>query len=103
MPPDEFIPFAERSGLIIPMGAWVVREACRQAAQWAAEDPTGRPMTMSVNVSGRQLTHTARFADTVRLALLESGLTPGALILEVTYGRRSPQTEILLALGARRA
>jgi diguanylate cyclase (GGDEF)-like protein/PAS domain S-box-containing protein len=96
VPPDQFIPFAERSGLIIPMGAWVVREACRQAAEWAVDDPVGREMTMSVNVSGRQLTHTARFADTVRLALQESGLNPTALILEVTESALMDDAEAAL-------
>jgi diguanylate cyclase (GGDEF)-like protein/PAS domain S-box-containing protein len=94
--PDAFIPFAERSGLIVQMGAWVVHEACRQGAAWLATDPLGRPLTMSVNVSGRQLTHAARFIDTVKAALNESGLLPTALILEVTESALMEDAEAAL-------
>jgi diguanylate cyclase (GGDEF)-like protein/PAS domain S-box-containing protein len=94
--PDAFIPFAERSGLIVQMGAWVVQEACRQGAAWRATDAGGRPFTMSVNVSGRQLTPAARLVDTVASALEESGLTPGALILEVTESALMDDAEAAL-------
>jgi diguanylate cyclase (GGDEF)-like protein/PAS domain S-box-containing protein len=76
--PLRFIPLAEQNGLIVPIGAWVVREACRQAAAWNAPG-----LTMSVNVSPRQL-GTGDFAVVVREALAESGLAPGSLCLEVT-------------------
>jgi diguanylate cyclase (GGDEF)-like protein/PAS domain S-box-containing protein len=82
--PDEFIPFAERSGLIIGIGAWVMQEACRQAAAWAVSGPAGRELTMSVNVSGRQLAQGAGLVESVKLALDESGLRPETLVLEVT-------------------
>jgi diguanylate cyclase (GGDEF)-like protein/PAS domain S-box-containing protein len=84
VPPDDFIPFAERSGLIVPIGDWVMREACHQGARWQRASRSGRRPTMSVNVSGRQLTHGARLVDTVQAALADSGLDPTALILEVT-------------------
>jgi diguanylate cyclase (GGDEF)-like protein/PAS domain S-box-containing protein len=96
VPPDAFVPFAERSGLIVQMGAWVVHEACRQGAAWLATDGDGRPLTMSVNVSGRQLTPAARFLDTVRAALAESGLMPSALILEVTESALMEDAEAAL-------
>jgi diguanylate cyclase (GGDEF)-like protein/PAS domain S-box-containing protein len=94
--PDAFIPFAERSGLIVTMGAWAVREACRQGAAWLATDPDGRPFTMSVNVSGRQLTHSAKLVDTVKAALDDSGLLPTALILEVTESALMDDAEAAL-------
>jgi diguanylate cyclase (GGDEF)-like protein/PAS domain S-box-containing protein len=94
--PDAFIPFAERSGLIVTMGAWAVHEACRQGAAWLATDPDGRPFTVSVNVSGRQLTHSAKFVDTVKAALDESGLVPTALILEVTESALMDDAEAAL-------
>jgi len=53
VPPDAFIPFAERSGLVTQIGAWVVQEACRQGADWLRGRAPGTPFTMSVNVSGR--------------------------------------------------
>jgi diguanylate cyclase (GGDEF)-like protein len=94
--PDAFIPFAERSGLIVSMGAWAVHEACRQGAAWLATDPDGRAFTMSVNVSGRQLTHSAKLVDTVRSALDESGLLPTALVLEVTESALMDDAEAAL-------
>jgi diguanylate cyclase (GGDEF)-like protein len=78
--PDLFIGLAEDSGLIVPIGRWVLGEACRQAAEWHA---AGRAIGMSVNVSGRQLDDDA-IVDDVAHALAESGLDGGALTLEVT-------------------
>lgn len=83
VPPDQFIPFAESSGLIIDIGAWVLLEACRQAAHWSRASP-GRSLDMSVNVSGRQLAQGAGLVAAVRLALAESGIDPRSLVLEVT-------------------
>ncbi|HTC59905.1 MAG TPA: EAL domain-containing protein [Solirubrobacteraceae bacterium] len=80
IPPIEFIPIAEDSGLIVPIGRWVLQEACRQAATWHEE---GHRIGMSVNVSGRQLDHD-KLIDDVRLALEHSGLDPSALTLEIT-------------------
>ena len=79
--PDRFIPVAEESGLIAPIGAWVLEEACRQGAQWRRE---GLPsVKMSVNVSGVQLSQEG-FVQTVANALRESGLPPSSLQLEIT-------------------
>jgi diguanylate cyclase (GGDEF)-like protein len=78
--PDSFIPLAEESGLITPIGRWVLDEACRQAAAWAAE---GLQIGISVNVSAYQLSRKG-FADDVRRALAESKIEPSSLTLEVT-------------------
>jgi diguanylate cyclase (GGDEF)-like protein len=78
--PVEFIPIAEESGLIIPIGRWVLQEACRQAATWRGR---GHQIGMSVNVSGRQLDHD-ELIDDVRGALEHSGLDPRTLTLEIT-------------------
>ncbi|HEU4657126.1 MAG TPA: EAL domain-containing protein [Capillimicrobium sp.] len=75
--PDRFIPLAEQTGLIVEMGAWVVREACARAATWPDD------LTISVNVSARQL-GAPGLADTVRSALDGSGLAPERLCLEIT-------------------
>jgi diguanylate cyclase (GGDEF)-like protein len=80
MAPDEFIPIAEESGLIIPIGRWVLEEACRQAAIWHGE---GRRLGVAVNVSARQLDDD-ELIDDVRAALCASGLEAGLLTLEVT-------------------
>src|SRR6266550_386197 len=82
VPPNEFIPLAERSGLIVPIGAFVIREACRQARVWQ-QQRTGRPIGISVNVSGVQLQDTG-FVATVSLALEEADLAPECLTLEIT-------------------
>ncbi len=79
--PDKFITVAEQSGLIVPMGAWVLRESCRTIA-WLREQ-TGRPYTVSVNIAARQAAR-ADLAATVRGALHASGLPESALTLELT-------------------
>ena len=79
--PAHFIPVAEESGLIVPIGVWVLREACRQAQAWQNEGlPT---LTMAVNISVVQFKR-ADMVGTVALALAESGLNPGFLELELT-------------------
>jgi diguanylate cyclase (GGDEF)-like protein len=78
--PDSFIPLAEKSGLIVPIGRWVLYEACRQAAAWAAE---GLQIDISVNVSAYQLGRKG-FAEDVHGALQKSGIAPSSLALEIT-------------------
>jgi diguanylate cyclase (GGDEF)-like protein len=78
--PEEFIPLLEESKLILDVGAWVLREACAQAARWQQE---GRSLELSVNVSQLQL-DTDEMIDDVKGALATSGLAPEALTLEIT-------------------
>ena len=78
--PDSFIPVAEESGLIVPIGRWVLDEACRQAAAWAER---GIPIDVSVNVSAYQLGR-RDFAEDVRRAIGRSGVEPSSLTLELT-------------------
>jgi diguanylate cyclase (GGDEF)-like protein/PAS domain S-box-containing protein len=80
VPPGEFLGVAEDSGLIVPLGDWVLREACQQVAAWRA---SGWEIGLSVNFSLRQVS-AARFAESLLAALDESGLPYGALTLEVT-------------------
>jgi len=81
LPPGEFIPMAEETGLIVGLGEWVLTEACTEATRLCRLH--GRPMHMSVNVSARQLHH-PDFLRHVRHALDKSALTPGLLTLELT-------------------
>jgi Amt family ammonium transporter len=83
VPPAEFIPIAEETGLIRSIGRWVLHEACRQLARWRSELPQAAGLSMSVNVSARQL-QDASIVEDVESALRETGLDPGSLILELT-------------------
>ena len=82
VPPAEFIPVAEASGVVVEIGAWVVGEACRQGAAWHAAFPLASPLSVAVNVSARQFR--AGLADTVRAAISDSGIAAPALCLELT-------------------
>jgi EAL domain-containing protein (putative c-di-GMP-specific phosphodiesterase class I) len=94
-PPAEFISLAEVSGLIIPIGKWVIAEACRQTAEWhklKAND--GRPpISVSVNLSSRQLEN-PDLIDHVAEALLRSRIEPGRVTLEITESLLMQHTEL---------
>jgi EAL domain-containing protein (putative c-di-GMP-specific phosphodiesterase class I) len=83
VPPDQFIPVAEETGQINAIGAWVLEESCRKLLQLQAQRQDGAPLTMSVNVSARQLIE-ADFAATVDDILARTGMPPGQLALELT-------------------
>jgi EAL domain-containing protein (putative c-di-GMP-specific phosphodiesterase class I) len=83
MYPDEFIPLAEETGLIVPIGQWVLKEACRQAGEWQEQYPSDTPPIVGVNLSLRQFQHSGLMEDVAR-ALRETGLDPGYLSLEIT-------------------
>jgi len=81
--PDRFIPIAEETGLIVPIGGWVLAEACRQAKRFQERDARWSSLTMSVNLSGCQINQ-PQVVELVSSALSESGLRPGDLQLEIT-------------------
>jgi diguanylate cyclase (GGDEF)-like protein/PAS domain S-box-containing protein len=85
LPPVAFIPIAEESGLIVPLGIWVLGEACRQAAIWRERIPTAADLSINVNLSTRQLLE-PDLVERVEEVLRESGLDPTALTLEITEG-----------------
>jgi diguanylate cyclase (GGDEF)-like protein/PAS domain S-box-containing protein len=81
IPPADFIPIAEESGLIVPIGEWVLHTACAQNKRWQEQ---GFPkLCMAVNISARQFKH-AKLVESVRRALDETGLDPACLELEIT-------------------
>ncbi len=80
--PDQFIQIAEEHGSILPIGRWVLREACRQAAAWAAEGVTAPGMTVAVNVSAREVQQ-AGFVEGVRAALADHEIGAGTLVIEI--------------------
>jgi diguanylate cyclase (GGDEF)-like protein/PAS domain S-box-containing protein len=80
--PGDFIPLAEESGLVVPLGRWVLRQACRVAAAWP-QHPQRAPVTVAVNISTRHLSDRSIVQD-VQDALAASGLAPGRLVVEIT-------------------
>ncbi|WP_457352758.1 putative bifunctional diguanylate cyclase/phosphodiesterase [Roseateles sp. P5_D6] len=88
--PDRFIPLAEESGLIVPIGRWVLQQACRQARIWH-DSGLGRPV-MAINISPRQFQH-PEFMATVREALESSGMDPHFIELEITEGAMMDDAE----------
>jgi diguanylate cyclase (GGDEF)-like protein len=96
VPPGHFIPLAEDTGLIIPIGKWVLEEACRQLRQWQLSCPGAEDLFVSVNVSARQL-QDQRLLQDVDNALRNSGLTPGHVQLEITESvvMQDPEATVL--------
>ena len=91
--PDAFIPLAEDTGLIVPLGRWVLNEACQQLRAWQLQLPPTSSLTMSVNLSVRQLAHGNIVAD-VREAVDEAQIDPSTLTLEITETTLMHDTEV---------
>ncbi|MGZ8631139.1 MAG: putative bifunctional diguanylate cyclase/phosphodiesterase [Actinomycetota bacterium] len=83
VPPLDFIPLAEETGLIVPIGRWVMHEACRYAVELQERFPSDPPLDMAVNLSARQIAR-PELVDEVREILAVTGLEPHSLILEIT-------------------
>jgi EAL domain-containing protein (putative c-di-GMP-specific phosphodiesterase class I)/GGDEF domain-containing protein len=83
--PLEFIPLAEKTGFIVPLGAWVLREACRQLKVWQDAIPDSRELWMSVNLSSLQF-RSASLVDDITQVLADYALEPRRLVLELTEG-----------------
>jgi len=83
VPPDQFIQVAEETGLILPIGRWVLCEACERIQQWQREHPSDPPLAISVNLSRRQLLQ-SDLVEQIRRILESTGLLPGTLRLEIT-------------------
>ncbi|MDT4895691.1 MAG: hypothetical protein QOH25_768 [Acidobacteriota bacterium] len=81
--PEEFIPIAEETGLIIPIGQWVLRQACRQIHDWQVQFPQYPPLQISVNLSSKQFI-TSNLSEQVRQILAETNVEPHSLKLEIT-------------------
>jgi EAL domain-containing protein (putative c-di-GMP-specific phosphodiesterase class I) len=82
--PGDFVPLAEETGLIVPIGEFVLREACRQAKHWQSEHPEQGNVYVSVNLSPRQFRPPGRLVEVVTRITREHGLDPSSLLLEIT-------------------
>jgi EAL domain-containing protein (putative c-di-GMP-specific phosphodiesterase class I) len=107
VPPSEFISAAEETGMIEPLGRWVLEEACQQTRAWQRRHPSGTPLWVSVNISPRQLAGSGS-VDGVSRALAVSRLDPASLVVELTESviagdvdQLVAQFEALKALGVR--
>jgi EAL domain-containing protein (putative c-di-GMP-specific phosphodiesterase class I) len=105
--PRDFIALAEDTGLILPIGSWVLAEACRRAAQWHRDFPAETPLLISINLSGRQL-EDPEFVDELERTIEQFGIDPRALMLEITETVMMEDTDVtacrlaeLRRLGAR--
>jgi EAL domain-containing protein (putative c-di-GMP-specific phosphodiesterase class I) len=85
VPPADFIPAAEDTGLIVEIGRWVLEQACRHARSWHERFPRHDPVDVSVNLSPRQFQH-AEIVDEVFQILRATRLDPTCLVLEITEG-----------------
>jgi len=102
VPPADFIPLAEETGLILPLGRWVLEAACQQLAAWARHPATER-LTMAVNVSVRQFHHTD-FVDQVLEVLQQTGANPKRLKLELTESLLITKVEdVIVKMGTLKA
>ncbi len=94
--PSEFIPAAEETGLIVPIGQWVLWEACQQVKRWQLAHPRNVPLLLTVNISANQLQHPS-LIESLRFALTESALASTSLVLEITESALMQQTDVMLA------
>jgi EAL domain-containing protein (putative c-di-GMP-specific phosphodiesterase class I) len=92
IPPLSFVPLAEETGLILPLGRWVLENACRQARIWRDARPDAPPLSMSVNLSARQFAQ-PELVDEVQAILEETGLDPSCLEIEITESILMDQSE----------
>jgi EAL domain-containing protein (putative c-di-GMP-specific phosphodiesterase class I) len=102
--PDEFIPLAEESGAILPIGAWVIEEACRQAAGWRNRFGAGEYLTVSVNLSARQFSSGVDMLEQISRSLAAQALDARCLCVEITESAimRSPDLATMTLLELRR-
>ncbi len=93
--PLDFIPLAEETGLIVPIGKWVLEESCRQIVQWQEKSPA--PLSISVNLSAKQLMH-SDIAGQIKEIIEETGINPRRLKLEITESAVMENAEVALQI-----
>ncbi|MCU0292114.1 MAG: EAL domain-containing protein [Thermoanaerobaculaceae bacterium] len=94
--PRDFLTTAEETGLVVPIGEWVMREACRQMSEWHRRFPVTPPLQISINVSARQIIQ-PDFAGLVRRILGETGVDPRSVLIEITESTMLQQVDQVIA------
>jgi diguanylate cyclase (GGDEF)-like protein/PAS domain S-box-containing protein len=94
--PDDFIPLAEETGLIVPLGQWVLEQACQQARRWQLDHPSQPRIRISVNLSARQF-HQPDLVACVARVIADTGIDPTTLVLELTETLLLRDTDTMLA------
>lgn len=97
IPPNEFIPVSEETGLIVPLTLWILRTACHQLVKWQNESVANKPLMMSVNLSGKHFAH-ADLVDQIRGILEETQVNPRSLKLELTESAIMENAETAIAM-----
>jgi EAL domain-containing protein (putative c-di-GMP-specific phosphodiesterase class I) len=97
IPPGDFIGLAEETGLIMPLGSWVLREACQQLCQWQVQFSQHLPLSVSVNLSSRQFSQ-PNLPELIQQILEETNLSPTSLKLEITESAIMENTESAMAM-----
>ena len=97
VPPNEFIPISESTGLIIPMTVQILHSACQQIVEWQERNPNGTPLSVAVNLSGKHFGHPA-LVEQIKTVIAETGIDPTNLKLELTEGAvmENAETAILM-------
>ncbi len=97
VPPNEFIPISESTGLIIPMTVQILHSACSQVVKWREKSPNGKPLSVAVNLSGKHFGHPA-LVEQIKTVISETGIDPSSLKLELTESAvmENAETAILM-------
>ena len=97
VPPNEFIPISESTGLIIPMTVQILHSACRQVVEWQERSPNGTPLSVAVNLSGKHFAHPG-LVEQIKTVIVETGIDPAHLKLELTESAvmENAETAILM-------
>ena len=97
VPPSEFIPISESTGLIIPMTVQILHSACKQVVEWQGRSPSGKPLSVAVNLSGKHFGHPA-LVEQIQTVISETGINPSNLKLELTESAvmENAETAILM-------
>lgn len=97
IPPNEFIPVAEETGLIVPMTLWILEKSCSQMVEWQKRDPENESLMISVNLSGKHFAH-SDIVEQIRRVIVETTIKPSSVKLEITESAVMENAETAIAM-----